>query len=200
MEEINQQNVNNIIAQNLITLRKKSGLTQLQLAEELNYSDKAISKWEKGDCVPSIYVLLQLSKFYAVPIQDIVTENSTPKPKKNKINIRLVWSFLSVAIVFFIATLSFFFLMYFKAISRPWLSFIVALPVSCLALSIRFAIWRWRIPFAILASLFVWLGFLSVCLILNSYSVWLVYIIAIPLQIIIILLTVLEYLLHRVRK
>ncbi len=200
MEEINQQQINDIIAQNLVTLRKKSGLTQLQLAEELNYSDKAISKWEKGDCVPSIYVLLQLSQFYGVRIQDIVMQNASPKPKKVKVNVRLVWSLLSVAIVFFLATLSFVIMNYLMPIGRAWLSFIAALPTIALVLTILFAVWKWRIPFAVASSMFIWLAFLLVCLILQSYSVWMVYIIAIPLQVIIILLTILEYLIHRVRR
>ena len=77
-------NVNSVIAKNLVTLRKKSNLTQLQLAEKLNYSDKAISKWEKGEALPNINVLMALADFYEVKIQDIVYEHKVVEPKKSK--------------------------------------------------------------------------------------------------------------------
>ena len=200
MEGINQEEVNNIIADNLISLRKKSGLTQLQLAEELNYSDKAISKWERGDCLPSIYVLMELASFYGVTLENLVSPVAKPKPKRIKVNIRLVWCFLSVAISFFVATVCYVVFRFIPSIDRAWLSFIFAIPCSFLTLSIFFAVWKWPISLSIFLSLFVWTAFLSICLLLQSYSVWLLYLIAIPLQVIIALVTVLVYLAHRVRK
>ena len=47
----------NIVARNLAACRKEAGLTQLQLAEKLNYSDKASSKWERGDSLHELTVL-----------------------------------------------------------------------------------------------------------------------------------------------
>ena len=51
------------LAQNLTRLRKAEGLTQAELATKLNYSDKAVSKWERGESVPDLYVLKQLADF-----------------------------------------------------------------------------------------------------------------------------------------
>ena len=50
-----------IFAQNLIALRKQMKLTQIELAEKINYSDKAVSKWERGESIPDVSVLLLLS-------------------------------------------------------------------------------------------------------------------------------------------
>ena len=52
--------IKNIVAKNLIELRKSRNLTQSELAEMLNYSDKTISKWENGDSLPDISVLAAL--------------------------------------------------------------------------------------------------------------------------------------------
>ena len=81
-----------IVAENLTALRKSKGLTQLQLAEKFHYSDKAVSKWEKGDTTPDIETLQALADFYGVTI-DYFTHEGTrrekaiytkDKPKKNR--------------------------------------------------------------------------------------------------------------------
>ncbi|MFQ8954332.1 MAG: helix-turn-helix domain-containing protein [Oscillospiraceae bacterium] len=51
------EKLNFIIAKNLSELRRKNKLTQLEVAEKLNYSDKAVSKWEQGESLPGIEVL-----------------------------------------------------------------------------------------------------------------------------------------------
>ena len=45
------------VARDLADCRRAAGLTQLQLAEKLNYSDKAVSKWERGESLPDVAVL-----------------------------------------------------------------------------------------------------------------------------------------------
>ena len=62
-----------IFAQNLIMLRKQMKLTQIELAEKINYSDKAISKWERGESIPDVSVLLNLAKLFGVDIDFLVT-------------------------------------------------------------------------------------------------------------------------------
>ena len=64
--------LNFIIAKNLSELRKRNRLTQAELAEKLNYSDKAVSKWEKGESLPGVEVLYKLSKLYGVSLDYIV--------------------------------------------------------------------------------------------------------------------------------
>lgn len=58
------KSVSEIVISNLIKLRKKSGLTQIELSQKINYSDKAISRWEKGEVIPSIEVLEKLAEIY----------------------------------------------------------------------------------------------------------------------------------------
>ena len=68
------ENINKIIGKNLLNLRKQHKLTQMELAEKFNYSDKSISKWEAGDSMPSIEILNELAKFYGVTLDYLVTE------------------------------------------------------------------------------------------------------------------------------
>ena len=180
-------NVNSVIAKNLVTLRKKSNLTQLQLAEKLNYSDKAISKWEKGEALPNINVLMALADFYEVKIQDIVYEHKVVEPKKSKNRLRGILISLSSMMVWLIATIMFVALTYTEFRDKAWYAFIIALPIFFLVITIFLAVWKNNLLASIFASLMVWSFILMISLILEEYQVWMVYLIGLPLQIIIVL-------------
>lgn len=64
-----------MIAENLAKLRKQKELTQKELSEQLNYSDKVISKWERGESKPNVEALQSLSDFYKVSIDEIINGN-----------------------------------------------------------------------------------------------------------------------------
>ncbi len=70
------QNLSEIVGHNLMTMRKAKGMTQQQIAEKLNYSDKSISKWENGYAVPSVDILKEFAEFYGVTIDFLITEQS----------------------------------------------------------------------------------------------------------------------------
>ncbi len=69
------EDIKEIIAKNISELRAKSSMTQLELAEKLHYSDKAVSKWERGESVPEITTLVLLAKLFGVTLDYLVTEN-----------------------------------------------------------------------------------------------------------------------------
>lgn len=58
--------MNRTISENIMNLRKERGLTQIDLAKEINYSDKVISKWERGESLPNIEALETLAKYFDV--------------------------------------------------------------------------------------------------------------------------------------
>ena len=68
MEE--KKSLEQIVADNLVYYRKAAGLTQLEVAEKFNYSDKSISKWERAEGLPDIMVLKALADFYDIRIDD----------------------------------------------------------------------------------------------------------------------------------
>ena len=67
-----QEELNQIIAENLAKYRKSANLTQLELAERLNYSDKSVSKWEQGNGMPDVFVLHKLAELYGVTVNDFL--------------------------------------------------------------------------------------------------------------------------------
>ena len=65
----NKENIKDIIAANLVELRKSKKMTQSEVAEKLNYSDKAISRWEHADSLPDIETLCKVCEIYVVKFE-----------------------------------------------------------------------------------------------------------------------------------
>ena len=82
MEKI--ENLRRIIKNNLIKYRKAAGLTQVQLAEKLGYSDKSVSKWEREEGVPDIYILKEIADLYGITVNDLISENQNKEKPKGK--------------------------------------------------------------------------------------------------------------------
>ncbi len=68
------------IAKNITELRKKSGMTQARLAEEIGYSDKSVSKWERGDGVPDIVCLKNIADLFGVTVDYLLESEHTSFP------------------------------------------------------------------------------------------------------------------------
>lgn len=67
-----------IVARNLTKYRKQAGLSQLELAKKLNYSNKNISKWENGETTPSVFVLNEIAKLYGVKVDAFLSWSDEP--------------------------------------------------------------------------------------------------------------------------
>ena len=133
------EDLKDIIAKNLVRLRQKAGLTQLKLAEMLNYSDKAVSKWERGESIPDLRVLIQLAEIYNIKVDDIISEQPEKviNPKMNLFKKRVLIVLLSVGLVWFIAT-GVFAMVYFSPVHETyaWLTYIIAPFVSAVLLTV----------------------------------------------------------------
>lgn len=64
------------LSEKLYTLRKKSGLSQEQLAEQLNVSRQAISKWESGASCPESDKLIAISNYFNVSLDYLMKEDN----------------------------------------------------------------------------------------------------------------------------
>lgn len=73
-----------VVASNLIFLRQKAGLTQAELGERLNYSDKTVSKWERAESIPDAYILTCLAALYEVTVDDILRPADTWEQREQK--------------------------------------------------------------------------------------------------------------------
>ena len=60
------------LSKNLTALRKAQGLTQTELGEKLTYSDKSVSKWERGDGLPDIVTLEKLAELFGVTVDALI--------------------------------------------------------------------------------------------------------------------------------
>lgn len=182
-----------IIGKNIIELRKKNGMTQAELAEKINYSDKAVSKWECGDAVPDIGVLKQLAELLGVTVDYLLEENHDEQPalyhesyarKKNK----LIITFLSATLVWLIATLIFTIVnLCVENAKYTGFVFIYAVPVTAVVFLVFNSIWgKPRFNYVIITVL-IWTTLASVYFIFFEYNIWLIFILGVPAQLIIFL-------------
>ncbi len=185
--------VKQIIGTNLTELRKKKHLTQAELAAKLNYSDKAISKWEHGDAVPSIENLLEICDFYGITLDQLVNENTKDlKPKdeekQNRVN-KLVVTLLSFFTVWTLGTIIYVFLD-LLLIKNEWLVFIWCIPVSSIVLIVFNGIWGKRKYSFFLVTILIWTlitGVYLTFLIKYNLNLWLLFVIGVPGTIITVL-------------
>ena len=184
----------NIIASNISELRKKNGMTQADLAEKLCYSDKAISKWERGESIPDVIVLKQVADLFSVTVDHLLTKHGEGEPlpaaneaqsKKN----RLLITAVSSGSVWLIAT-ALFIIFSISGASLAignWMIFIFALPVFFTVLLVFASVWGTRSHVAITVSLLMWGILLCICLSVGNPKIWLILIIGVPAQIMILL-------------
>ena len=184
------ENIKDVIAQNLTYLRNKNNMTQLELAEKLNYTDKSVSKWERGETTPPIDVLKSLAELYGISLDTLCSENpnfDTEKESQNKISTnKLLVTFLSVSVVWLLATLLFVSSSMFN-MTRPWILFVCAVPISSIVLLVFNCIWGKRLYTFFIVSILIWSILASVYLLLLEYNFWLIFIIGVPLQVAVIL-------------
>ena len=182
-----------IIADNLINLRKANKLTQLELATKLNYSDKAISKWERGDSMPDIFMFKELADMYGVTLDYMMTEHSDEeaqkyKKKDSKLSNKLIITLLSCVVVWICATIIYVNLNIVQGINY-WMVWLWAIPVSAIILLVFSSIWAHKRQVLTCISLLVWslLTCTYVQLILFDINIWTIFLLGIPIQIAILL-------------
>lgn len=192
--------IKTIVAENLTKLRIKKNYTQAEVAKAVNYTDKSVSKWENGDALPPIDTLKELSDFYGVTLDYLVTDE--PKESFDKIftakeNIpnKIIITALAVSIVWLIATILFVYSP-FIGFERPWLLFILAVPFSTVVLYVYNAMWGKRIFSFILSSAFTWSFIATLYLFFIQYTPWTIFLIGAPVQVSLFL----WYQLKRTRK
>ena len=126
----------------------------------LNYSDKAVSKWERGEAIPDLRVLIRLAEIYGITLDDIVgSEPPTVniQHKRRISGIRAFITAMSAVLVWFVATWLFM-LFYFITDTKEHadLVFIVAPLPTAIVLTVFSAIWGNRVTHAVSTSLILW--------------------------------------------
>ena len=186
------EDLKSIVAKNLTELRRSASLTQLELAERLNYSDKAVSKWESGASLPDVTVLYEISKLYGVTVDYLLSEeHKIPVREAVKettaSRIHFIITLMSVVLVWLVATAAFVILTICDVSGMLWLSFVWAVPVSATVVLVFNSVWRKRRQNFIISSVLLWTLLASVYLTLLEENLWLIFLIGIPVQVIIVL-------------
>lgn len=181
--------INERISVNITNLRKSAKLTQLEFAEKINYSDKAISKWENGDSVPSVEVLENICKFFSVSLNEITSETPIEFSEKRKIKLspnKLIIICLSMIFVWLLATVLF---VYSNLIwqNTAWILFIWAVPLSCIVGIVFNSIWGRKKNVYLLLSILIWTLIVSVYINFIEHNAWVIFLLGIPLQISVVL-------------
>lgn len=194
------------IGANIVAFRKRAGLTQAGLAEKLNYSDKAVSKWERGESAPDVLTLVQLAEQFEVSVNDLLMDpNDLPgepvgiqkamaqvseKALHRKANKNIILG-LSTTLVWFVALLIFVVVSSFKILEPySYLAFFYAIPANAIVLLSLRSAWhdfRWN---RALISVIVWGSLLCVhisLLVFFDLNIWKMYLLGIPGQIAIFL-------------
>lgn len=182
--------LNEIISKNIADFRKAQNMTQGELAEKINFSDKSISKWERGEAIPDVSVLISMSEIFGVSLDELVSDHSektvkvrSQLSKRNKFLIAI----MSAGLAWLVGTLIFAILkVFFPAIENSWLCFIYAVPVSMIVFLVFSCLWCKGWTTCLFASLLVWTLLTSICL-SSTYNLWKLFYIGIPLQILFVL-------------
>ena len=184
------------VAKNLSDLRKKNAMTQADLAEKLNYSDKAVSKWERAESIPDVVVLKRIATLFGVTVDYLLADEHDENapagiiPKRLSTRAHILITCISVLLVWLIATTVFVMsTISLGEVRSFWLVWIYAIPVSAIVFLVLNSIWfNQKINYLII-SLLMWSVLLSTHLTAHvlGYEIPLIYLLGAPGQVIILL-------------
>ena len=196
---MNDEKLKTQLGANIASYRKRFRMTQAALAEKINYSDKAVSKWERGESIPDLPTIVLLAELFEVTVDDLIVDPdalpettgkvekimsaAVEKTLKRKANKRAILG-LSSMLVWFVALLAY---VLFSSLDleNSWLAFIYAFPINCIVLLTLRSAWRdfrWN---QTLVSGIVWGALASIyatLLVLLQLNIWKVFLLGIPGQ------------------
>ena len=192
------------IGSNISAYRKRGGLTQAGLAEKLNYTDKAVSKWERGESIPDVLTLMQLAELFEIEVSELLADpNALPgdpgklekamtqvseKALHRKADKSIILRLCSI-LVWFVAMLVFVVVSSLD-IPKSWITFFYAIPANAIVLLSLRSAWhdfRWN---KALISIIVWGSILSIymtLLVFFGLNIWKLFLLGIPGQAAVIL-------------
>lgn len=181
-----------VTASNIIKLRAGAGMTQAELGAKLNYSDKTISKWERGEAIPDAFVLSQMAELFGVSVDYILSshdkwepiEKPAEEPEKGEAS---RWIIIAIAFIgVWTLALTAFVILWISG-RIVWRIFLVALPVSILTYLVLTCVFRRTKHLQYIIALFVLSLFVMMYALFPESNPWQVFLIAIPAEIIVFL-------------
>ena len=173
------------VAKNIAQYRKAHHDTQLDLATKLNYSDKSVSKWERGESLPDVYILSQIAELYGVSVSALIGEIQPPKESKPHYHMFIL--LLSLALTMAVATLLFSMFMICKVDYPAWMFFVYALPVCSIICIVFTSLWWGILWQGVSVSALIWTLGLSLYLSFELENVSLIFLVCAALQVLTLL-------------
>jgi len=196
---MNDEKLKHQIGANIAAYRKREGWTQAELAEKLNYSDKAVSKWERGESVPDVLTMANMAELLGITMDDLLVDpNALPeqtgavqqvmgqmveKALKRKANKSIILK-LSSILVWFVVLLIFV-ILDMVGVEKSWLAFFFAVPADAIVMLCLRSAWhdfRWN---RALISVIMWGSLLCVVMTLQvflRFFAWQLFLLGIPGQ------------------
>ncbi len=183
-----------ISASNIIRLRTEAGMTQAELGAKLNYSDKTISKWERGEAIPDAFVLTELAEIFGVTVDFILSshdawrepqdesEEKQPEQVPYSVDVILALTIVSVwttALVVFVA-------LWLSGIIF-WKTFLITLPISILVYMVLICVFKRTKYLQYVIAAFVLSILVLLYFILPLTRPWQIFLIAVPALVIVFL-------------
>lgn len=187
-------NVKETVRANLVKLRKEHKWTQMELAEKIGYSDKAISRWETGEVNPDIETLDKLAELYGVDISVLFSEYDTKEYKaktfkETQLGRKIAVWILMIVALWYLGLMVFIYNSTFQIVeTRTWMIFIWLFPVTFALCYVLNAKWGNTVLGIIFTSCLCWSLLTAVYLQFLDYNVYLLFISGVPIQIAILLL------------
>ena len=137
------------VASHIAKFRTENGWTQLELAEKLHYSDKAVSKWERGESIPELATLVAIADLFDVTLDELIRDRKPAEESTLSVSVtdkkrhanRAIITAMSILLVWFVASLVFVILDLTALATHHWLAFVFATPVSAVVWLVLNAIW-----------------------------------------------------------
>ena len=182
------KDIKTITAKNIAALRQSAGMTQLELAEKLNYTDKAVSKWERAESLPDVTTLVAIAQLFDVSLDRLILDEAPVAqiPSKKRRYDRAMITGVCLLLVWFVALLSFVLLtLLLPKAQMTWLTFVWAVPVTMILWLVLNSIWFRRRRNYLIISLLMWSALAAIHLTLLPFlgvRLWLIYLLGIPGQ------------------
>ncbi len=176
--------IKDVIANNLIALRKSHGLTQNELADKLAYSDNMVSRWERAEITPNIETLQKISEFYNISLASLITEKADEKTRSNNkfqdikkfsiilLMITTLWCIITIAFVLANSVLH----------KNIWKIFVLGVPLSCVILLLFNGSWNKSLYRFIVSSVLIWSLLAFFYLYFLQYNMFFIFLIGIPAE------------------
>ncbi len=185
-----EKDLKEIVAQNIFYLRTINHMTQYELGQQINYSDKAVSKWERADGIPDVYVLKNIAELFKVSVDYLLTEHleQDKKIEKKPVNNGRRALILNIAMLSAVAVALFAFVIIALTTERYfWQIFIFCMPVVAIIGIVFSGVWRRTFAVFAFISMLLWSIILTIYFAIGNYGMWILFLLGIPAQLIIFL-------------